>query len=277
MTIIRYNNREVALAPDLTLELQNERKLRQLADLDVVEQTSNLVTIANARIDALVQRMNNFESGAGEEWAVPLQREKDERIAGDSDNRNFANALNTAMTNRVNGLFDDIVAVEDRVTVLEQADHTIIRQGDTATLDRLTVNKDVAGQTASFTNQVTVGSLNNLSDHPWTKVQDEGDNNGMWVKRQGDNVYLRVKLDNTGASVAERWVGTLPEWAQLPGSTNLMFIVPAWTTTASNASNLQVHGNLASDTNKNKVAILKNIANQKYEFEVSYSVGTTPS
>jgi hypothetical protein len=112
---------------------------------------------------------------------------------------------------------------------------------------------------------------------PWTKVQDEGDNNGMWVKRQGDTVYLRVKLDNPGASVAERWVGTLPEWAQLPSSTNLMFTVPAWTTTPSNASNLQVHSNLASDTNKNKVAILKNIANQKYEFEISYSVGTTPS
>lgn len=277
MTIIRYNNREVTLAPDLTLELQNERKLRQLADIDVVEQTSNLVTIANTRIDALVQRMNDFESGAGAEWAAPLQKEKDERIAGDSDNRNFTNALNTAMTNRVNGLFDDVVAVEDRVTVLEQADPTIIRQGDTATLERLTVNQDVTGQTASFTNQVTVGSLNNLSDHPWTKVQDEGDNNGMWVKRQGDTVYLRVRLDNPGASVSERWVGTLPEWAQLPGSTALMFIVPAWTTTASNASNLQVHGNLASDTNRNKVAILKNIANQKYEFEVSYSVGTTPS
>ena len=55
MTIIRYNNREVTLAPDLTLELQNERKLRQLADIDVVEQTSNLVSIANARIDTLVQ------------------------------------------------------------------------------------------------------------------------------------------------------------------------------------------------------------------------------
>ena len=277
MTIIRYNNREVTLAPDLTLELQNERKLRQLADIDVVEQTSNLVSIANARIDTLVQRMNAFESGAGTEWAVPVQKEKDARIAGDSDNRNFTNALNTTMTNRVNGLFDDIVAVEDRVTTLEQADTTIVRQGDTATLERLKVNQDITGQSASFSNRVTVGSFNNLSDHPWTMIQDEGDNNGTWVKRQGDIVYLRVKLDNSGASTAERWLCTLPDWAQLPGAVNLMFTVPAWSSTASSISNLQVNGNLASDPNRNKVAILKNIANQKYEFEVSYSVGTIPS
>ncbi len=277
MTIIRYNNREVTLAPDLTLELQNERKLRQLADIDVVEQTSSLVSIANARIDTLVKRMNEFESGAGTEWTVPLQKEKDARIAGDSDNRNFANGLNTAMTNRVNGLFDDIVAVEDRVSVLEQDDTTIVRQGATATLEHLKVNQDIAGQSASFTNGVTVGSLNNLSDHPWTKVQDEGDNNGMWVKRQGDTIHLRVRLNNSGASVAERWLGILPDWAQLPGSTSLMFTVPAWTVTASNISNLQIHGNLASDPNRNKVAILKNIPSQKYEFEVSYSVGPTPS
>lgn len=277
MTIIRYNNREVTLAPDLTLELQNERKLRQLADIDVVEQTSNLVTIANARIDNLVQRMNDFESGAGEEWAVPLQKEKDARIAGDSDNRNFTNALNTSMTNRVNGLFDDIVAVEDRVTTLEQTDTTIVRQGDTATLERLKVNQDITGQTASFANRVTVGSFNNLSDHPWTKVQDEGDNNGTWVKRQGDLVYVRVKIDNSGASVPERWLCTLPDWAQLPGSTELMFTVPAWTITASNISNVQVHANKSDDPNKNKIAILRNLANQKYSFEISFAVGDTPS
>ncbi|QHJ81865.1 MAG: hypothetical protein [Bacteriophage sp.] len=277
MTIIRYNNREVTLAPDLTLELRNERKLRQLADIDVVEQTSNLVTIVNTRIDTLVKRMNEFESGAGAEWAVPLQKEKDERIAGDSDTRNLANGLNTAMTNRVNGLFNDIAAVEDRVTVLEQDDTTIVRQGDTATLESLKVNQGVTAQTGSFTNKVTVGSLNNLSDHPWTKIQDEGDNNGTWVKRQGDIVYIRVKLDNSGPSVAERWICNLPDWAQIPGSTALMFTVPAWTTTASNSSNLQIHGNLATDPNRNRIAILKNIANQKYEFEISYAVGDTPS
>ena len=277
MTIIRYNNREVTLAPDLTLELQNERKLRQLADIDVVEQTSNLVTIANARIDNLVQRMNTFESGAGEEWAVPLQKEKDARIAGDSDNRNFTNALNTSMTNRVNGLFDDIVAVEDRVTTLEQADTTIIRQGDTATLERLKVNQDVTGQSASFTNRVTVGSFKNLSDHPWTKIQDEGDNNGTWVKRQGDIVYLRVKLDNSGASTAERWLCTLPDWAQLPGTTELMFTVPAWTIDSSKISNVQIHANKADDPNKNRIAILRNISNEKYSFEISYAVGDMPS
>ena len=277
MTIIRYNNREVTLAPDLTLELQNERKLRQLADIDVVEQTSNLVSIANARIDTLVQRMNDFESGAGTEWAVPVQKEKDARIAGDLENKTLTNGLNAAMSRRVDGLFTDINAVEDRVAVLEQDDTTIVRQGDAATLDQLKVNRDISGQTASFANQVTVGSLNNLSDHPWTKVQDEGDNQGMWVKRQGDIIHLRVRLNNSGASVATRWVGILPDWAQLPGTVNLMFTVPAWTSTSSNISNLQVNGNLASDPNRNKVAILKNIANQKYEFEVSYSVGTTSS
>ncbi|ARM65686.1 virion structural protein [Lactococcus phage LW31] len=277
MTILRYNNHNVILAPDLTLELQNERKLRQLADIEVVEQTSNLVTIVNTRIDTLVKRMNAFESGAGTEWAVPLQKEKDERIAGDSDTRNLANALNTAMTNRVNGLFNDIVAVEDRVTVLEQDDTTIVRQGDTATFERLKVNRDIVGQTGSFSNQVTVGSLNNLSDHPWTKIQDEGDNNGTWVKRQGDIVYVRVKLDNSGASTAERWLCTLPEWAQLPGSTELMFNVPAWTIDATKTSNVQIHANKADDPNKNRIAILRNIANQKYSFEISYAVGDMPS
>ena len=277
MTIIRYNSKDVILAPDLTLELQNERKLRQLADIDVVEQTSNLVSIANARIDTLVQRMNAFESGAGTEWAVPVQKEKDERIAGDLENKNLANGLNAAMTHRVDGLFTDITAVEDRVTMLEQDDTTIVRQGSTATLEHLKVNQDIAGQSASFTNGVTVGSFNNLSDRPWTKVQDEGVNNGMWVKRQGDIIHLRVRLDNSGASVAERWLGTLPDWAQLPSSTSLMFTVPAWSVTASNISNLQIHGNVASDPNRNKVAILKNIPSQKYEFEVNYAVGTTPS
>lgn len=277
MTIIRYNNREVALAPDLTLELQNERQLRQLGDIDVVEQTSSLVSIANSRIDNLVQRMNDFESGAGTEWAVPLQKEKDSRIAGDLDNKTLVNGLNAAMSRRVDGLFTDITAVEDRVTVLEQDDTTIVRQGDTATLEHLKVNQEIAGQSASFTNGVSVGSLTNLSDHPWTKIQDEGANNGMWVKRQGDIIHLRVKLDNSGASVAERWLGTLPGWAQLPSSTSLMFTVPAWSVTASNISNLQIHGNVASDPNRNKVAILKNIPSQKYEFEVSYAVGTSPS
>lgn len=277
MTILRYNSKDVILAPDLTVPLSTEKSERIQGDLQVVEQTSDLMALVNTRIDALVQRMNDFESGAGSEWAVPLQNEKNERIAGDLENKNLTNGLNTAMSRRVDGLFDDIVAVEDRVTTLEADDTTVIRQGDTATLESLKVNSDITAQSASFTNGVTVGSLNNLSDHPWTKIQDEGDNNGTWVKRQGDIVHLRVKLDNPGASVSERWLGTLPEWAQLPGATALMFTVPAWTTTATNMSNLQVHGNLASDPNKNRLAILKNIANQKYEFEISYAVGNSPS
>ena len=277
MTILRYNNKDVILAPDLSIPLSTEKAERIQGDLQVVEQTSDLLALVNTRIDALVKRMNEFESGAGTEWAVPLQREKDARIAGDLDNKNFTSGLNTLMTNRVNGLFDDIVAVEDRVATLEQDDTTIVRQGSTATLESLKVNQDVTGQSASFTNIVTVGALNNLSDHPWTKVQDEGDNNGMWLKRQGDIIHLRVRLVNSGASVAERWLGTLPEWAQLPGATALMFTVPAWDTISSNISNLQIHGNLASDPNKNRVAILRNLSNKMYEFEVSYSVGTTPS
>lgn len=277
MTIIRYNNKDVILAPDLSIPLSTEKAERIQGDLQVVEQTSDLLALVNTRIDNLVQRMNDFESGAGTEWAVPVQKEKDARIAGDLENKTLTNGLNAAMSRRVDGLFTDINAVEDRVAVLEQDDTTIVRQGDTATLDQLKVNRDISGQTASFANQVTVGSLNNLSDHPWTKVQDEGDNQGMWVKRQGDIIHLRVRLVNSGASVAERWVGILPDWAQLPGTVNLMFTVPAWTSTASSISNLQVNGNLASNTNRNKVAILKNIPNQKYEFEVSYSVGTIPS
>lgn len=276
MTIIRYNNREVTLAPDLTLELQNERKLRQLADIDVVEQTSNLVTIANARIDSLVQRMNDFESGAGAEWAVPLQKEKDARIAGDSDNRNFTNALNTSMTNRVNGLFDDIVVVEDRVTVLEQDDTTIIRQGNAATLDSLKVNKDISGQTASFANQVTVGSLNNLSDHPWTKIKDNGDNMGIWFKRQGDMVSVRMRLQ-TGAAKDNNVLCTIPSWAQLPGNVNYMFVVSPWSVYASPAYQLQVHGNTANDPNRSIIEMLKSPPNTLFEFTINYSVGDMPS
>lgn len=277
MTIIRYNSKDVILAPDLSIPLSTEKAERIQGDLQVVEQTSGLLALVNTRIDNLVQRMNDFESGAGTELAVPLQKEKDARIAGDLDNKTLVNGLNAAMTRRVDGLFTDITAVEDRVTVLEQDDTTIVRQGSTATLEHLKVNQDITGQSASFTNGVTVGSFNNLSDHPWTKVQDEGVNNGMWVKRQGEIIHLRVRLDNSGASVAERWLGTLPDWAQLPSSTSLMFTVPTWSVTASNISNLQIHGNVASDPNRNKVAILKNIPSQKYEFEVSYAVGTTPS
>lgn len=276
MTIIRYNNREVTLAPDLTLELQNERKLRQLADIDVVEQTSNLVTLANARIDSLVQRMNDFESGAGAEWAVPLQKEKDARIAGDSDNRNFTNALNTSMTNRVNGLFDDIVAVEDRVTTLEQADTTIIRQGNAATLDSLKVNKDITAQTGSFVNQVTVGSLNNLSDHPWTKIQDNGDNMGIWFKRQGDMVSVRMRLQ-TGAAKDNNILCTIPSWAQLPGAANYMFVVSPWAVNAYPAYQLQVHGNMASDPKRNIMEMLKSPPNTVFEFTINYAVGDMPS
>nr|DAL74535.1 MAG TPA: hypothetical protein [Caudoviricetes sp.] len=275
MTIIRYNNREVTLAPDLTLELQNERKLRQLGDIDVVEQTSNLVSIANARIDTLVQRMNDFESGAGAEWAVPLQKEKDARIAGDSDNRNFTNALNTSMTNRVNGLFNDIVAVEDRVTVLEQDDTTIVRQGNTATLENLKVNHAVTGESASFTNQVTVGSLNNLSDQPWTKIQNSGDNKGVWFKRQGDMISVRVKI-YTGAAVSNNKLCIIPAWAQLQGTVAYMFTVSSWAAVPTNY-NVQVHGNKADDPNKNVIELLRSPSTTNFEFTIHYSVGDMPS
>lgn len=55
-----------------------------------------------------------------------------------------------------------------------------------------------------------------------------------------------------------------------------MYTVPQWTTTASNASNVQVHGNSSGDTNRNKIAILKNAANMKYEFMISWAVGNEP-
>lgn len=276
MTILRYNNKDVMLAPDLTLELQNERQLRQLADMGVVEQTSNLVTLVNTRIDSLVKRMNEFESGAGAEWAVPLQKEKDNRIAGDLENKNLANGLNTAMSRRVDGLFNDIAAVEDRVTSLEAEDTTVVRQGDTATLENLKVNQAVSGQSASFTNQVTVGSLSNLSDYPWTKVQDGGDNLGVWFKRQGDIVSVRVKI-YTGAGVARNKLCNIPSWAQLPGTVAYMFLVSPWTAAASPAYQLQVHGNKANDPEKNTIELLRSPATTNFEFTVSYSVGNMPS
>lgn len=276
MTILRYNNKDVMLAPDLTLELQNERQLRQLADMGVVEQTSNLVTLVNTRIDSLVKRMNEFESGAGAEWAVPLQKEKDNRIEGDLENKNLANGLNTAMSRRVDGLFNDIAAVEDRVTSLEADDTTIVRQGDTATLEKLKVNQEVSGQSASFSNQVTVGSLNNLSDQPWTKIQDGGDNLGVWFKRQGDMVSVRVKI-YTGAGVARNKLCNIPSWAQLPGNVAYMFLVSPWTAAASPAYQLQVHGNKANDPEKNTIELLRSPATTNFEFTVSYSVGNMPS
>lgn len=276
MTILRYNNKDVMLAPDLTLELQNERQLRQLADMGVVEQTSNLVTLVNTRIDSLVKRMNEFESGAGAEWAVPLQKEKDNRIAGDLENKNLANGLNTAMSRRVDGLFNDIAAVEDRVTSLEAEDTTVVRQGDTATLENLKVNQAVSGQSASFTNQVTVGSLSNLSDYPWTKVQDGGDNLGVWFKRQGDIVSVRVKI-YTGAGVARNKLCNIPSWAQLPGTVAYMFLVSPWTAAASPAYQLQVHGNKVNDPEKNTIELLRSPATTNFEFTVSYSVGNMPS
>lgn len=276
MTILRYNSKDVILAPDLSVPLSTEKSERIQGDLQVVEQTSDLLALVNTRIDALVQRMNDFESGAGSEWAVPLQNEKNERIAGDLENKNLTNGLNTAMTNRVNGLFDDIVAVEDRVTVLEQDDTTIVRQGDTATLEQLTVNRDITGQTASFTNQVTVGSLNNLSDHPWTKIQDGGDNLGVWFKRQGDMISVRVKI-YTGAAVSNNKICDIPSWAQLPGNVAYMFVISPWATTASPAYQLQVHGNKADDPNKNIIEILRSPATTNFEFTVNYSVGNMPS
>lgn len=276
MTILKYNDKEVKLAPDLTLNLSTEKSERVAGDLQVVEQTSDLMALANKRIDDLVKRMNDFEAGAGSEWAVPLQREKTERLAGDLENKNYAISLNTAMSNRVDGLFTDITAVEDRVTALETEDTTIVRQGDSATLESLVVNHAVSAESANISGGMTVGSITNMSDKPWTKINDEGENQGTWVKRQGDVVYLRVKLDNSGAAVSERWVGTLPDWAQLPAAVALMYTVPQWTTTASNASNVQVHGNSSGDTNRNKIAILKNAANMKYEFMISWAVGNEP-
>lgn len=276
MTILKYNDKEVKLAPDLTLNLSTEKSERVAGDLQVVEQTSDLMALANKRIDDLVKRMNDFEAGAGSEWAVPLQREKTERLAGDLENKNYAISLNTAMSNRVDGLFTDITAVEDRVTALETEDTTIVRQGDSATLESLVVNHAVSAESANISGGMTVGSITNMSDKPWTKINDEGENQGTWVKRQGDVVYLRVKLDNSGAAVSERWVGTLPDWAQLPATVALMYTVPQWTTTASNASNVQVHGNSSGDTNRNKIAILKNAANMKYEFMISWAVGNEP-
>ena len=244
--------------------------------MGVVEQTSNLVTLVNTRIDSLVKRMNEFESGAGAEWAVPLQKEKDNRIAGDLENKNLANGLNTAMSRRVDGLFNDIAAVEDRVTSLEAEDTTVVRQGDTATLENLKVNQAVSGQSASFTNQVTVGSLSNLSDYPWTKVQDGGDNLGVWFKSQGDIVSVRVKI-YTGAAVARNKLCNIPSWAQLPGTVAYMFLVSPWTAAASPAYQLQVHGNKANDPEKNTIELLRSPATTDFEFTVSYSVGNMPS
>ncbi|ARM65946.1 structural protein [Lactococcus phage LW4] len=56
-----------------------------------------------------------------------------------------------------------------------------------------------------------------------------------------------------------------------------MFNVPAWTIDATKTSNVQIHANKADDPNKNRIAILRNIANQKYSFEISYAVGDMPS
>lgn len=276
MTILRYNNKDVILAPDLTVPLATEKSERIRGDLQVVEQTSDLMALVNTRIDALVQRMNDFESGAGSEWAVPLQNEKNERIAGDLENKNLTNGLNTAMSRRVDGLFDDIVAVEDRVTALEADDTTVVRQGDTATLESLKVNSGITGESASFSNGVTVGSLTNLSDHPWTKVQDGGDNLGVWFKRQGDIVSVRVKI-YTGAAVSNNKICDIPSWAQFPGTVAYMFVVSPWATTASPAYQLQVHGNKADDPNKNIIEILRSPATTNFEFTINYAVGNMPS
>lgn len=276
MTILRYNNKDVILAPDLSVPLSTEKSERIQGDLQVVEQTSDLMALVNTRIDALVQRMNDFEAGAGSEWAVPLQNEKTARIAGDLENKDLANGLNTAMSRRVDGLFDDINAVEQRVTDLEADDTTVIRQGDTATLESLKVNSGVTAQSASFSNQVTVGSLNNLSDHPWTKIQDGGDNLGVWFKRQGDMVSVRMKL-YTGAAVSNNKLCDIPSWAQLPGTVAYMFVVSPWATTASPAYQLQVHGNKADDPNKNIIEMLRSPATTNFEFTINYSVGNMPS
>lgn len=274
MTILKYNDKSVVLAPDLTLELQHERDIRNEKDLQVVAQTSELVSLVNSRIDSLVQRMNNFESGVGTEWAVPLQTEKTNRIQGDIDSKNLATSLNTAMSNRVDGLFNDIVAVEDRVAVLEQADTTIVRQGDTATLENLKVNQKIDAQTGEFTNNVTVGSLTNLSDHHWTKIRNDGDNKGIWFKREGDMVSVRFAI-TTGAAVSNNVLCTIPTWAQMSGLVNYMFVVSSWNVDPTSYQ-LQVHGNTASDPNRNIIEMLKSPYNTKFEFTINYAVGELP-
>ena len=176
------------------------------------------------------------------------------------------------MSNRVDGLFTDITAVEDRVTALETDDTTIVRQGDSATLESLVVNHAVTAETATVTGGLTVGSIINQSDHPWTKVQDNGENLGVWFKRQGDMVSVRVKI-YTGAAVSNNKLCTIPDWAQLPGTVAYMFVISPWATTASPAYQLQVHGNKADDPNKNSIEILRSPATTNFEFTINYSVG----
>ena len=99
---------------------------------------------------------------------------------------------------------------------------------------------------------------------------------GVWFKRQGDMVSVRMKL-YTGAAVSNNKLCDIPSWAQLPGAVAYMFVVSPWATTASPAYQLQVHGNKSDDPNRNIIEMLRSPATTNFEFTIHYSVGDMPS
>lgn len=268
MTKIVFDDKEVVLPPDLTLALQTEAEQRQSGDAQVIKQASDLVTLVNARIDDLVRRMNSIESGEGENWAVPLQTEINNRILGDAENKKLANNLNTATNSRIDDMVDDIDSTNARVTNLEQEKSTYVKTGANAQVNTMDVTDTMTvGNTATVQGTLTVGDIVNNSDHPWTKVVDEGGNYGVWAKRTGDIVHLDVNIPKPSA-VGNRTLGNIPSWCA-PVSQK-MFVIPGWTSTNSANYHLQVNAVGSNDTAS--LTILS-AGTYSYSFQVTYDVG----
>lgn len=280
MTTLKFNDKLIVLPPDLTSALSTETEQRKRGDLQVVQQSADLIALISARVDDLVTRMDGLEEGAGQEWAVPLNNEKTARILGDQENKNLTESYNTAQTERVDGMVSELTDNTTRVEALEAVQGDYIKTNSPAYVQSLTIDSTglLTAPTGSITGVLAVGQLINHSDIPWTRVANmgtvDGTPAGIWLRRSGERISLRARIKSS-ASPGSNWkLCDLPQWARLASPNNLMYVVPGWTTQATNSSNLQVHSNdtVNDPQNHDIVEMLRPIPNTKYEFTVSWDL-----
>lgn len=275
MIKLTINNKDLIFPPDLTNALKVETEERKSGDLQVVEQASDLIVLVNSRIDDLVERMDSLESGTGQEWAVPLQTETTNRILGDQTNKNLIEDYNTAQTERVDGMVEELNDNTNRLVALEALQDDYVKQEGDAFLATAVVTGDISAKSGYFLETVQANKIIQRSDIGWTRVNNmgtvDGKPAGIWLKRAGDTITLKAFI-KAGATPGSNWtLCTLPDWAKFAGGLGLMYVVPAWTTQASNASNIQVHGADGNAT-QNIVEMLRPIANASYEFTIKWDM-----
>lgn len=279
MTKLTINNKDIIFPPDLTNGLNNEIAERKAGDLQVVETASDLISLVNARIDDLVERMNGIEAGEGQEWAVPLQTETTNRILGDQTNKNLIEDYNTAQTERVDGMVEELHDNTTRVQALEELQDDYVKQEGDAFLNSAIIGQGgLIAPTGNITGVFSVGQLIDHSDVPWTRISTtpnvNGQPGGVWMKKRGDTVSVMIRVMSPATATNNFKICDIPNWARLASPNNLMFTIPAWTTEGTGIAKLQIHANdtVGDPTNHDIIEILKPPVNTRYESMIKYEL-----